>query len=63
MQEGDLVDLSSKFYTFVPHKLRNDFSNIIDTQDKLKEKLELVQNLSDIRIAHTLIDRPEKQGK
>ncbi len=48
-----LEDLSSEFYTNIPHnfgmkKMRNF---LIDTNEKVKEKLDLIQNLVDIQVA------------
>ena len=49
----ELGDLSSEFYTYIPHDFQfQKMSNfIINTEQKLKEKLDLVESLSDIRIA------------
>lgn len=43
-EKGDIYALSSKFYTYVPHNFgMQKMSNfVIDTIEKLKEKLELV---------------------
>jgi len=52
-KKGSLADLSSRFYTVIPH----DFgfarmSNfVIDSEEKLKQKMEMVQSLGDIEIA------------
>lgn len=48
-----LQDLSGSFYTYIPHefgfqKMRNF---VIDSEDTLKEKMELVSNLIDINTA------------
>lgn len=39
-----LADLSSKFYTYIPHdfKMQKMSNFIIDTSEKLKEKMDLV---------------------
>lgn len=49
-KKGDLEELSSKFYTYIPHKLghRNIKEFTINTIEKLKDKLDLIQNLTDI---------------
>ena len=61
-KKGDLMDLSSDFFTVIPHdfgfKKMSQF--VIDTQDKLKEKLDMVAALGDIEIAHRLL---ETKGK
>ena len=48
----ELSELSSEFYTYIPHDFGfQKMSNfIIDNKDKLKEKLDLVQTLGDIQI-------------
>lgn len=63
--KGDLADLSSKFYTYIPHNFSmKHMSNFtINTIDKLKEKLDLIQNLVDIGIAKRIVgERRKKQG-
>lgn len=51
--ESTLADLSSKFYTFIPHNFgREKMSNfIINTFPDLDKKLELLQNLDDSKTA------------
>lgn len=55
--KDDISDLSSMFYTYIPHNfgMQNMRQFNIDSVDKLKEKLDLISNLSDIRIAHKVI--------
>jgi poly [ADP-ribose] polymerase len=54
---GDLSDLSSKFYTYIPHNfsMKHMSNFIINTYDKLKEKLDLIQNLVDINIGKNIL--------
>ena len=42
--------LSSRFYTFIPHNfgMAKMSQFVINTEEKLKEKLDLIQNLVDI---------------
>jgi len=49
-QGPDLANLSSAFYTYIPHAVgMQKMSNfIINTEEKLREKLDLIQNLVDI---------------
>ena len=56
--KGDLADLSSMFYTYIPHNFSmKHMSNFtIKTHDMLKQKLDLIQNLIDIKIAHTIVE-------
>lgn len=56
--QGSLEKLSSDFYTVIPHdfgfqKMRNF---IIDTQPKLKRKLEMVEALGEIEVATKLLE-------
>lgn len=62
--KGDIADLSSKFYTYIPHNFSmKHMSNFtIKTIDMVKQKLDLIQNLIDIKIAHKLV-REGKQLK
>ncbi|TNV79748.1 hypothetical protein FGO68_gene2208 [Halteria grandinella] len=59
--KGDLADLSSLFYTYIPHNFSmKHMSNFtIKNLDMVKQKLDLIQNLIDIKIAHKII----KQGR
>lgn len=52
-RESTLADLSSKFYTYIPHNFgRQKMSNfIINTFPDLNKKLELLQNLDDSKTA------------
>lgn len=53
-----LADLSSQFFTVIPHNFGfQAMSNfIINTPDKLKQKLLMVEALADIEVAHRLIE-------
>lgn len=57
-KKGDCAELSSRFYTLIPH----DFgfskmsAHIIKSKEQLKAKLELVEQLADIEIAKRLLD-------
>jgi hypothetical protein len=55
--KGDLADLSSKFYTFIPHNFSmKHMSNFtIKTLEMVKEKF--IQNLIDIKIAANIVDQ------
>lgn len=57
--KGDLNALTNHFYTHIPHNFgMQKMSNfIINTHEKLKEKLELISNLSDIQVAHKIINK------
>ena len=56
-----LSQLSSEFYRYIPHdfKFQNMKKFVINTKDRLKEKLELVDSLSDVRITAEIADAVE----
>jgi len=58
-EEDDLMDLSSSFYTFIPHNFgyQNLAQFIIDTEDKLKERLETLEYLGDLEVANNLMSK------
>ena len=64
-KKGDLEELSGRFYSRIPHNFgRQKMSNfVIDSDKSLKEKLDLVQNLADIKIAQDMVDEEEKKDK
>eukprot|EP00928_Gymnodinium_smaydae_P082127 TRINITY_DN6553_c0_g2_i2.p1 TRINITY_DN6553_c0_g2~~TRINITY_DN6553_c0_g2_i2.p1 ORF type:complete len:462 (+),score=108.00 TRINITY_DN6553_c0_g2_i2:362-1747(+) len=53
-----LEDLSSRFYTVIPHNFgfQSMRNFIISTPDKLKEKILMVEALESIEVAHRLLD-------
>ena len=57
-----LSQLSSEFYRYIPHdfKFQNMSHFIINTKDKLKEKLDLIDSLRDIRITAEITDAVDK---
>ena len=59
----DLAELSSQFYTNIPHNfgMRKMSDQIIDTNDKLKAKLDLIQTLVDIQVAHNIVEMNQKE--
>eukprot|EP00826_Nyctotherus_ovalis_P003457 TRINITY_DN10704_c0_g1_i5.p1 TRINITY_DN10704_c0_g1~~TRINITY_DN10704_c0_g1_i5.p1 ORF type:complete len:297 (+),score=94.16 TRINITY_DN10704_c0_g1_i5:837-1727(+) len=58
-EEDDLMDLSSSFYTLIPHNFgyQNLAQFIIDTEDKLKERLETLEFLGDLEVASNLLGK------
>lgn len=48
--KGNMADLSSQFYTNIPHNfgMKHMSHFTINTKEKLKEKLDLITNLVDI---------------
>ncbi|KAI9103769.1 poly polymerase catalytic domain-containing protein [Phlyctochytrium arcticum] len=50
-----LMDMSSEFYTIIPHDFGRRKPPVIDTPHALKNKLEMLQALGDIEIASQLL--------
>ena len=48
---NELMSLSAQFYTCIPHNFgyQKMINFIIDTQDKLNQKLDLISNLQDMK--------------
>lgn len=63
--KGDLDILSGQFYTQIPHNfgMKNMRLFTIRTLDDLKEKVDLIQNLSDIKIAHQMLKKQQNIAK
>jgi poly [ADP-ribose] polymerase len=61
--KGDISQLSSMFYTYIPHNfgMAHMSQFTINTIDKLKEKIALIENLSDIKIAHKIVESRSKK--
>ncbi|CDW91652.1 poly(adp-ribose) polymerase [Stylonychia lemnae] len=66
-KKGDLADLSSKFYTYIPHNfsMKHMKNFTINTIEILKQKIDLIQNLIDIKVAHKIVNpkKPTKNAK
>ena len=62
-KKGNCDDLSSEFFRFIPHDF--GFANMrnftINTKEKLKAKLNLVEQLDDIEIAKRLLDETDNE--
>jgi len=60
--KDDLMKLSSKFFTFIPHNFGRLHAGqfVINTMDKLREKLDLIQSLVDINVAFKACERADK---
>ena len=52
---GQLQELSSKFYTVVPHSFGRSVPPVINTKAMVKIKLEMCESLSDIVVAQTIL--------
>lgn len=67
-ERGELQKLSSSFYSHIPHDFgrQNVMNFVIDTEVKLKEKIDLISDLSDIKLAFKkskLVGNKRKQTK
>ena len=53
-----LQDLSSKFYSLIPHDFgfQKMANFIINTQEKLKQKVEMLESLADMKIATNILE-------
>ena len=62
-ETSKLQELCGKFYTYIPHNFgRQKMENfIIDTEDKLKDKQELIQKLVGINAANDAIKAKQSQ--
>jgi len=51
--------LSGEFYTNIPHNfgMKKMSLFVIDSMDKLKEKLDLIQSLVDIQVAAEIVNK------
>jgi len=63
--KGNLSDLSSQFYTNIPHNfgMKHMSHFTINTQEKLKEKLDLITNLVDIQVATSIVNLSKKKSQ
>ena len=53
--------MGSKFYSFIPHNVgfKNMATLVLDTKEKVESKLELIEMLSNMKIAKGLIDKDQ----
>lgn len=63
--KADLNELSSKFYTHIPHdfKMQKMSNFVIKTKEMLQQKIDLIQNLIDIKIATKIAKGKKKEDK
>lgn len=58
---GELADLSSEFYTKIPHDFGRRLPPVIDTAEKVKKKMEMLEALADMEIASKLLSQSDKE--
>ncbi|CAO1440028.1 unnamed protein product [Diamesa serratosioi] len=52
----EFIGLSNKFYSLIPHAFGNESIPIIDTQDTIKAKADMIESLLEIEIAQSLMN-------
>jgi len=52
---GNLSELSSRFYTLIPHSFGRNIPPVIDTLEKIKTKMNMLNMLADIEIATKIL--------
>lgn len=59
---ANLIALSSEFYTNIPHDFgfQQMINQLIDNEDKVKKKLEMLQSIEDIQVATRILDDKSK---
>eukprot|EP00029_Vermamoeba_vermiformis_P007076 TRINITY_DN2952_c0_g1_i1.p1 TRINITY_DN2952_c0_g1~~TRINITY_DN2952_c0_g1_i1.p1 ORF type:complete len:941 (+),score=268.76 TRINITY_DN2952_c0_g1_i1:48-2870(+) len=53
--KAKFVDATNRFYTLIPHSFGMDNPTIIDSQEQLQEKVDLIYSLLEMEIATTLL--------
>ncbi|CAK9212976.1 unnamed protein product [Sphagnum troendelagicum] len=61
-RNGSLLQLSSEFYTIIPHDFgfQKMYNFVIDTPQKLKSKLQMVESLGEIELATKLLGNKDE---
>ena len=54
-QSGALADLTSRYYTLIPHIFGRATPPVINTVDRLKREAELIESLGEMEIASEII--------
>lgn len=60
--QSELIGLSNKFFTLIPHNLGMRSSPIINTVDLIKQKREMIDSLLQIEIAYSLLQTEVKEN-
>eukprot|EP01112_Ceratiomyxa_fruticulosa_P003582 TRINITY_DN138_c0_g1_i5.p1 TRINITY_DN138_c0_g1~~TRINITY_DN138_c0_g1_i5.p1 ORF type:complete len:680 (+),score=156.34 TRINITY_DN138_c0_g1_i5:230-2269(+) len=58
-----LADLTSRFYTLIPHSFGRSIPPVIRTNEQLKSKMSMLEALADIEVATKLIKEVEDSGE
>ncbi|KAJ3121538.1 Poly [ADP-ribose] polymerase 2 [Nowakowskiella sp. JEL0407] len=59
-QNALLTQLSSEFYTYIPHNFGMNRPPLISTMEMVKRKIQMLETLSDLKIASTLLAEIDK---
>ena len=59
----DLVDATSMFYTLIPHDFGFSHPPTINDEAMLKRKMDMLDMLSDLEVAHKVLTEAKKVGK
>lgn len=52
---AQFIDASNRFYTLIPHDFGVDVPPVINTQEMIKQKLEMVESLMEMEVAYSLL--------
>jgi len=58
-KKGNLAELTGEFFTEIPHDFKRSRPPVIDDQEKLQQKLDLLEVLGDIVVAQNLLKEGE----
>ncbi len=56
-----IADISSQFYTNIPHDFGRRIPPPIDTKEKVKAKMEMLETLAELEVASKLLDTADKE--
>ncbi|KAK7863506.1 hypothetical protein R5R35_009060 [Gryllus longicercus] len=60
---SQFVDASNRFYTLIPHDFGVDVPPVINTEDMIKQKLEMVESLMEMEVAYSLLKTSTTDSK
>lgn len=61
--DDDLADLSSSFYTKIPHDFGRNRPPVINNEQALKKKIEMMETLAELETASILLESAKKTTK
>ncbi|CAK1553493.1 unnamed protein product [Leptosia nina] len=57
-----IVDSTNRFYTLVPHNFGMDNPPLLDSEQSILNKIQMLDNLLEIEIAYSLLNTDDKEG-